>query len=322
MIRANGHAPPRHFLDILDLSAAALRGILDSSAAMKAARAADRATTRRPLEGKPPRPLEGKTLAMIFDRPSTRTRVSFDVGMRELGGETIMLTGAEMQLGRGETIADTARVLSRYVDAIMIRILDHGDLLELAANATIPVINALTKQSHPCQVMADILTFEEHRGPIKGRKIAWSGDYNNVLSSWIDASARFDFELDIACPRELQPQAARLAAARAAGAHITMGDDPERAVKDATAVISDCWVSMGDEDEGRRHNLLAPYQVNANLMRRAADDAIFMHCLPAHRGEEVTDEVMDGPQSVVLDEAENRLHAQKGVLAWCLGALV
>ncbi len=313
MSAPNGGGGARHFLDLLDVPAATLRGILDASASMKVRRAEDRRTA--------PRPLEGKTLAMIFDRPSTRTRVSFDVAMRELGGETIMLTGAEMQLGRGETIADTARVLSRYVDAIMLRILDHSDMLEMARYATVPVINGLTKQSHPCQVMADILTFEEHRGPIRGRKIAWSGDYNNVLSSWIEASARFDFLLDIACPPELQPESRRIAAALAAGANIVIGDDPERAVVGASAVISDCWVSMGDEDEGRRHNLLAPYQVNPRLMSRAEPDAIFMHCLPAHRGEEVTDEVIDGPQSVVFDEAENRLHAQKGVLAWCLGAL-
>ena len=266
------------------------------------------------------RPLAGKTLAMIFDRPSTRTRVSFDVGMRELGGKSIMLTGAEMQLGRGETIADTARVLSRYVDAIVIRILAHDDMQEMAAHAAIPVINALTKQSHPCQVLADVMTFEEKRGPIRGRKIAWSGDYNNVLSSWIDASARFDFRLEIACPPELQPGKRRLEAARKAGANIAISVDPIAAARDAAAVISDCWVSMGDEDEGRRHNLLAPYQVNRELMSHAAADAIFMHCLPAHRGEEVTDEVIDGPQSAVFDEAENRLHAQKGVLAWCLGA--
>jgi ornithine carbamoyltransferase len=301
--------PIRHFLDLLDLPTKELRDILDSSAAMKAARK------------KGGGPLEGKALAMIFDRPSTRTRVSFDLAMRQLGGETIMLTGAEMQLGRGETIADTARVLSRYVDAIMIRILDHSDLVELARHATVPVINGLTKQSHPCQVMADILTFEEHRGPIRGRKVAWSGDYNNVLSSWIDASARFDFEIEVACPPELQPKRERIDAARRAGANVKIGVDPTQAVRGATAVISDCWVSMGDEDEGRRHNLLAPYQVNAELMRAAAPDAIFMHCLPAHRGEEVTDEVIDGPQSVVFDEAENRLHAQKGVLAWCLGAM-
>ena len=303
---------PRHFLGLLDLTTAELRRILELSAAMKKARA----------KGVPSRsrPLAGKTLAMIFDRPSTRTRVSFDIGMRELGGETIMLTGAEMQLGRGETIADTARVLSRYVEAIVIRILSQDDMLEMAAHATIPVINGLTKQSHPCQVMADIFTFEEKQGPIRGRKIAWSGDYNNVLSSWIDASARFDFTLDIACPRELQPTRQRLAAARAAGAKIAFREHPEDAVKDAAAVISDCWVSMGDEDEGRRQNLLQPYQVNSALMSRAASDAIFMHCLPAHRGEEVTDEVIDGPRSAVWDEAENRLHAQKGVLAWCFGA--
>jgi ornithine carbamoyltransferase len=313
MSALNGAAHARHFLDLLDFPPETLRGILDASAAMKAARARDRRAV--------PRPLEGKTLAMIFDRPSTRTRVSFDVGMRELGGETIMLTGAEMQLGRGESIADTARVLSRYVDAIVIRILDHDDMLELARHATVPVINGLTKRSHPCQVLADIMAFEEHRGPIKGRKVAWSGDYNNVLSSWMDASARFDFELAVACPPELQPPAGSLAAARAAGARVTMGDDPFKAAVDASAVISDCWVSMGDEEEGPRHNLLAPYQVNSALMKQAANDAVFMHCLPAHRGEEVTDEVIDGPQSIVFDEAEDRLHAQKGVLAWCLGAL-
>src|SRR5271169_918692 len=304
--------PPRHFLGLLDLTTVELRRILDLSITMKAARAKGAPSRSRPLAG--------KTLAMIFDRPSTRTRVSFDVGMRELGGESIMLTGAEMQLGRGETIADTARVLSRYVDAIVIRILAHEDMQEMAAHATVPVINGLTKQSHPCQVLADLMTFEEKRGPIRGRKIAWSGDYNNVLSSWIDASARFGFRLEIACPRELQPAKSRLDAARSAGADIAIGDDPAAAARGAAAVISDCWVSMGDEDEGRRHNLLAPYQVNRELMRHAAADAIFMHCLPAHRGEEVTDEVIDGPQSVVFDEAENRLHAQKGVLAWCLGA--
>ncbi len=302
----------RHFLDLSQVSAEDLRQILHRAAMIKARR----------VKGAPAveKPLAGKFLGMVFDKPSTRTRVSFDVAMRELGGETIMLTGDEMQLGRGETLADTARVLSRYVDAIMIRILSHADMEELARYATVPVINGLTKQSHPCQVMADILTFEEHRGPIRGQKVAWSGDYNNVLSSWIDAAGRFDFQLDIACPKELQPPPQRIAAARAGGAKVIMREDPEAAVAGAAAIISDCWVSMGDEDEGRRHNLLAPYQVNKALMSRAAKDAIFMHCLPAHRGEEVTDEVIDGPQSVVFDEAENRLHAQKGVLAWCLGA--
>jgi ornithine carbamoyltransferase len=306
-------APVRHFLDLLKVPARDLRHMLDASSAMKAARVKGEAAAKRPLAG--------KTLAMIFDRPSTRTRVSFDKAMRELGGDAMMLTGAEMQLGRGETLADTARVLSRYVDVIMIRILDHQAMEELARYATVPVINGLTKQSHPCQAMADILTFEEHRGPIRGRKIAWSGDYNNVLSSWIDAAQRFEFSLDIACPRELQPAPARIEAARALGADVRVGEDPFAAAAGAAAVVSDCWVSMGDEDEGRRHNLLAPYQVNRQLMNAAAKDAIFMHCLPAHRGEEVTDDVIDGPQSVVFDEAENRLHAQKGILAWCLGAL-
>jgi ornithine carbamoyltransferase len=312
-MNAAAQAAPRHFLDILAVPAPELRHVLNASSAMKAAR----------VKGEPPpeRPLAGKTLAMIFDRPSTRTRVSFDKAMRELGGDAMMLTGTEMQLGRGETLADTARVLSRYVDAIMIRILDHRAMEELARYASVPVINGLTKQSHPCQVMADILTFEERRGPIRGRKIAWSGDYNNVLSSWIDAALRFEFSLDIACPRELQPPPSRIQAARALGADVRIGEDALAAAQGADAVVSDCWVSMGDEDEGRRHNLLAPYQVNARLMGAADKSAIFMHCLPAHRGEEVTDEVIDGPQSVVFDEAENRLHAQKGILAWCLGAL-
>src|SRR5271156_2182569 len=234
---AKGKAKPRHLLDLSEVSSADLRQILESAKAIK--------TRRRVSRVAPERPLAGRFLAMIFDKPSTRTRVSFDIAMRELGGDTIMLTGQEMQLGRGETIADTARVLSRYVDAIMLRILDHSDMLEMARYATVPVINGLTKQSHPCQVMADILTFEEHRGPIRGRKIAWSGDYNNVLSSWIEASARFDFLLDIACPPELQPEPRRIAAALAAGANLVVGEDPERAVVDATAGVSDCWVFVG-----------------------------------------------------------------------------
>jgi ornithine carbamoyltransferase len=304
----------KHFLDLTEVSAAELRRILDACALIK--------SRRRKGELAKDRPLEGKVLGMIFDKPSTRTRVSFDVGMRELGGETIMLTGTEMQLGRGETIADTARVLSRYVDAIMIRILDHDDLLELARYASVPVINGLTKRSHPCQIMADLLTFEEHRGPIKGRTIAWTGDANNVLASWIHAAQRFDFTMRVATPAELAPPTALIDWARKNGAKIEVTTDPFAAVDGAHAVVSDCWVSMGDEDEARRRQkLLSPYQVNAKLMAAAAKDAIFMHCLPAHRGEEVTDDVMDGPQSVVFDEAENRLHAQKGIMAWCLGAL-
>lgn len=307
-------AAARHFLDLTDFSATQLRSIIDGARMMKSARRKGVRSAHRPLEG--------RTLAMIFDKPSTRTRISFDLAMRELGGETVMLTGNEMQLGRGETIADTARVLSRYVDAIMIRVLDHNDLLELAEHATVPVVNGLTKRSHPCQIMADIMTFEEHRGPIAGRKVMWAGDSNNVLASWMHAAARFEFELAVATPAELRPRSDLLAWAKAEGASVTLTEDPDEAAERADCVVTDCWVSMGDEEETRyRHNLLKRYQVNAKLMSRARPDALFMHCLPAHRGEEVTDEVMDGPNSVVFDEAENRLHAQKGVLAWCLGAL-
>jgi ornithine carbamoyltransferase len=303
---------PRHFLDLTDVSTDELRRILDRASELKAARAGARRG-----EG----PLAGKVLAMVFERPSTRTRVSFDVGMRQLGGETLMLTGDEMQLGRGETIADTARVLSRYVDAIMIRILDHAALTELAENATVPVINGLTRLSHPCQIMADVMTFEEHRGPIAGRKVAWTGDSNNVLASWIHAAARFGFELRVATPPELAPRPDPVDWARAHGAAVHVTTDPFEAVDGVDCVVTDTWVSMGDDDGERRHNLLKPYQVNDRLMAAADPNAIFMHCLPAHREEEVTASVMDGPQSVVFDEAENRLHAQKGILAWCLGAM-
>ncbi|WP_349359779.1 ornithine carbamoyltransferase [Stappia sp.] len=305
-------AKPRHFLDLSDVDAAELRAILDGSRRIKEARG--------PVRVSGDGPLAGRVLAMIFEQPSTRTRLSFDVGMRELGGETLMLTGAEMQLGRGETIADTARVLSRYVDAVMIRILDHASLTELAENATVPVINGLTKDTHPCQIMADVLTFEEKKGGISGRSVAWTGDSNNVLASWVQAAPKFDFELRIATPKELAPPRELIEAARAAGGEIRLTDDPYEAVKGVDCVVTDCWVSMGD-DEGDRHNLLKPYQVNERLMAEADEAALFMHCLPAHRGEEVTCEVMDGPHSVVFDEAENRLHAQKGILAWCFGAL-
>jgi ornithine carbamoyltransferase len=302
---------PKHFLDLSDHDSTTLRAIISD------------ARTRKDARGGLPkgvadsdRPLEGRVLAMIFDRQSTRTRISFDVAMRQLGGTTLRLTGNEMQLAREETIADTARVISRYVDAVMIRLLDHEMVEELAANASIPVINGLTKWSHPCQVMADVMTYEEHKGPIKGATVAWSGDSNNVLTSWIHAAKKFDFHLRVAAPRELSPDPEVKQWAK--GGKIEFGTDPNAAVKDADCVISDAWVSMGDDNATKRHNLLKPYQVNGELMRLAKKDAIFMHCLPAHRGEEVTDEVIDGPQSVVFDEAENRLHVQKAILAWAL----
>lgn len=303
----------RHFLDLSDFTRESLRAMLDAGLAIKARR-------RTPAAGDD-RPLAGKVVAMVFEQPSLRTRMSFDVGIRELGGEPLMVTGKEIELGEREAIADTARVMSRFVDAIMIRMLNHDQLAELARHASVPVINGLTKRSHPCQVMADLLTFEERKGSIEGRKVAWTGDFNNVLASWIHAAARFDFELAIATPQELKPRQDLLDWAKAEGARISLGHSAEAAVEGADAVIADSWVSMGDTDAERRIGLLMPFQVNARLMERAERDAIFMHCLPAHRGEEVTDEVIDGSQSVVFDEAENRLHAQKGVLAWCFGAV-
>jgi len=301
-------ANPRHFLDIRDFDRARLRHLLDLAVQLK-----DPAS--RAL-----RPLAGKSLALIFEKPSTRTRVSFEMAMRQLGGDVVVLSGQDMQLGRGETIADTARVLSRYVDAIMLRTDRDSNLRQLAQYATVPVINGLTEASHPCQIMADLLTFEELRGPIAGQTIAWVGDGNNVARSWIEAAARFDFTLRLACPAELEPPAAVLAWAKAEGAKIELTRDPRAAVRDARCVITDTWVSMSDTEGESRHNMLAPYRVTTRLMAEAAPDALFMHCLPAHRGEEVEAAVIDGPQSVVFQEAENRLHAQKGVLAWVFGA--
>jgi ornithine carbamoyltransferase len=303
----------RHFLDLGVLSPEDIRLILDGARRMK---------SRRKASPPSDRVLAGKKIAMIFEQPSMRTRISFDVGIRELGGESLMVTGKEIELGERETIADTARVLSRYVDGIMIRMLNHKQLMELAANASVPVLNGLTKTSHPCQVMADLLTFEEHRGAIRGKTIAWTGDSNNVQRSWIEASAKLDFSMRIATPEELQPSEDTLAWAKENRARIELVRDPAEAVKGADCIVTDCWVSMGDKDAGRRHNLLKPYQVNSALLRQAGSDAIVMHCLPAKRGEEITDEVMDGPQSVVFDEAENRLHAQKSILAWVYGASV
>ena len=300
---------PRHFLSLQDFSAETLRGILDLAVDLKA---------RLKAGDKPPL-LADKMLAMIFERQSTRTRVSFDVGMRQLGGETMFLSGSEMQLAREETLADTARVMSRYVDAIMIRILDHDDLMELAGASTVPVINGLTRRGHPCQVMADIMTFEEHRGPIKGKKIAWVGDSNNVMASWVQATRLFGNTLTIAVPDEFGPDQAMLADIKRAGSSVTLTEDAIAAAKDADLIITDTWVSMGDADATERRKALKPYRVDPTLMGRARSDALFMHCLPAHRGDEVTDEVIDGPQSVVFDEAENRLHVQKAILCWVFG---
>ena len=306
----------KHFLDIHKTDPAELRSMLDQAKAMKAARAG------RP-RGAPDdaQPLAGRMVALIFEKPSTRTRVSFDVGARQLGAETMVLSGNDMQLGHGETIADTARVLSRYVDLIMIRTFEESTLLELAEHATVPVINGLTNRTHPCQIMADIQTFEEHRGAIAGKKVVWCGDGNNVCASFLNAAAPFGFDMVFAGPEELDPEAEFIEAARAAGAAVTLERDPFRAVSGADLVVADTWVSMHDAQSTRerRHNLLRSYQVNDALMAAAGEQALFMHCLPAHREEEVTSSVMDGPQSVIFDEAENRLHAQKAVMRWCLG---
>ncbi len=298
-----------HFLDIHQTSPADLRGIIDSAAAMKSARAG------RP-KGAPDddQPLKDHMVALIFEKPSTRTRVSFDVGVRQMGGQTMVLSGTDMQLGHGETIADTARVLSRYVDLIMIRTFEEQTLLDMAEYATVPVINGLTNRTHPCQIMADIMTFEEHNGPIKGKKVVWSGDGNNVFASFAHAAKQFDFEMVFTGPPPLDPEAGL------EGLY-TIERDPHKAVQGADLVVTDTWVSMHDPQSARerRHNQLRGYQVNDALMAQAKPDALFMHCLPAHRDDEVSSSVMDGPNSVIWDEAENRLHAQKAVMRFCLG---
>ncbi len=301
----------RHFLDLSKMDRATLANILANAKDVKTALRSDGAPNHKPLAG--------KVLAMIFEKPSTRTRVSFDVGMRQLGGETIVLSGSEMQLGRSETIADTARVLSRYVDLIMIRTTDHQRLAELAEYATVPVINGLTDDTHPCQIMADLMTFQEHRGPLKGKKFAWSGDGNNVLHSLIEGSAMFGYEIHVAIPAGSEPDMKFVNWANANGGKVVLTNSAIDAVAGAHCVVTDCWISMNQEHRARGHNVFQPYQVNEELMKHASPDALFMHCLPAHRGEEVTDGVMDGPQSVVFDEAENRLHAQKGIISWCMG---
>ncbi|MEE2943627.1 MAG: ornithine carbamoyltransferase [Pseudomonadota bacterium] len=305
-----------HFLDIHKTDPAELRAIIDNAKAMKDARAGLPKGTLD--EGKP---LENHMVALIFEKPSTRTRVSFDVGVRQMGGQTMVLSGKEMQLGHGETIADTARVLSRYVDLIMIRTFEEQTLLELAEYADVPVINGLTDRTHPCQIMADILTFEEHNGPIKGKKVVWSGDGNNVFASFAHAAGQFGFDLTFTGPEALDPEQEFIDLARSKGSNVIIERDPSKAVEGADLVVTDTWVSMHDPQSARerRHNQLRPYQVNEELMGAAKSDALFMHCLPAHRDEEATNAVMDGPASVIFDEAENRLHAQKAVMRWCLG---
>ena len=298
---------PRHFLDLDVIDKAELRRILDMSHAFK----------KPPERRNANKPLEGKTLAMVFEKPSTRTRVSFEVAMKQLGGEVVILSAADSQLGRGEECADTARVLSRYVDAIMFRTTNQEKLDELARHATVPVINGLSDRSHPCQIMADLMTIEEHKGDAANQIVAWSGDGNNVANSWIHAAAQFGFELRVATPKSLQPPKALRDWATRRNGKVRFLADVEAAVAGAGCVVTDTWVSMGVE-AANRHNLLAPYRVDERLMAHAATDAIFLHCLPAKRGEEVTAGVIDGPQSVVWDEAENRLHTQKAILAWCL----
>lgn len=298
---------PRHFIDICDFSANDLKALIALARGLKEG--------TRETEALAP----ATVLALMFDKPSTRTRVSFDIAMRQLGGQTIVMNSAETQIGRGETIADTAQVLSRYVNAIMLRTGPHSNVTELAEYASIPVINGLTEQSHPCQVMADVLTFEESVGPIEGRTVAWIGDGNNVTNSWIHAAVRFGFTLNIACPPELSPQDSVLEWVNNEGGSVTVTQDPKSAASGADCLVTDVWVSMGDKDAEKRKTLLTPYRVDETLMGLASQEAVFMHCLPAHRGDEVTAGVIDGPQSVVFDEAENRLHAQKAILAWCLG---
>jgi len=305
-----------HFLDIHTTTAADLRQMIDSARAMKSAR------NGRP-KGTPDddQPLKGRMVALIFEKPSTRTRVSFDVGVRQMGGETMVLSGKEMQLGHGETIADTARVLSRYVDLIMIRTFEEATLHEMAEHADVPVINGLTNRTHPCQIMADVMTYEEHRGPIAGKKVVWCGDGNNVFASFAHAAGQFGFDLSFTGPETLDPERVWLDFAASKGHPVTIQRDPHKAVAGADLVVTDTWVSMHDPESAkeRRHNQLRPYQVNEALMALAQPDALFMHCLPAHRNDEATSAVMDGPHSVIFDEAENRLHAQKAIMRWCLG---
>jgi ornithine carbamoyltransferase len=306
----------RHFLDLWKLDAADIRAILDDAKARKVARAGW-------PKGRPDadRPADGRTLAMIFEKNSTRTRFSFDAAMRQLGGDVIISNAVDMQLGRGEPIEDTARVLSRMVDAVMIRANAHEDIERFALASAVPVINGLSDKSHPCQILADLMTFEEHRGPVAGKTIAWVGDGNNVCASFIHAAPKLGFKLKIATPAIYHPDLVDLARAVEQQGQVEAGDDPHEAVRGAHCVVTDTWVSMGDTDHDERFDALEPYQVDEALMDEADPSAVFLHCLPAHRGEEVTDAVIDGPQSLIWDEAENRLHVQKSILAWCFGAI-
>lgn len=306
----------RNFLDVADLSGDALAAILDDALTSKAARAGKPKGT--PDENAS---LVGHTLALVFDKNSTRTRTSFDMGIRQLGGSSMVLESGTMQLGRGETIADTARVLSRYVDAIMIRTDSHEKLLEMAEYATVPVINGLTDQSHPCQIMADLQTVLERLNRLAGTKWAWLGDGNNVLTSIIEAGSILKFDVNVACPESHLPDPKVVTAARERGGTVEIMRDPMAAVADADVIVTDTWISMGQKGGDAKLAALEPFQVTETVMAGAKDDAIFLHCLPAHRGEEVTPEVIDGPQSAVWDEAENRLHAQKAILRWCFGKI-
>jgi ornithine carbamoyltransferase len=306
----------RHFLNLSDAGGDAIAAMLADALDRKAARAGW-------PKGKADvdAPLAGHTLGMIFEKNSTRTRTSFEMAMKQLGGDSMFMAAGQMQLGRGETVADTARVLSRYVDAIVIRTDDHAKIEELAANASVPVINGLTDLSHPCQIVADLLTIVEQGKPLPGLVVAWLGDGNNVLNSIVEAAGLFKFNVRIAVPQGYDCDAAFIDAAKAAGANIMVTRDAAEAVADADIVVTDTWVSMGQEHAHNKIAAMMPYQVNDRLMASAKSDAKFLHCLPAHRGEEVTDAVIDGPQSLIWDEAENRLHAQKSILLWCFGLL-
>ena len=304
-----------NFLDIKTIKSSELKKIIQTALEIKKSRSS---LTKGVLDSD--KALDGQIVALIFEKPSTRTRISFDVGVRQMGGQTIVLSGKDMQLGHGETIADTARVLSRYVDLIMLRTYEEATLHEMAQFATVPVINGLTNFSHPCQIMADILTYEEHRGSIEGKKIVWSGDGNNVFNSYAHAAEKFNFNLTFTGPETLEPDRKLIEQASQNGTKISIEIDPAAAMRDADLVVTDTWISMHDLQSARerRHNQLRPYQVNKELIAHAKPDALFMHCLPAHRDEEATSEIMDGKNSVIFDEAENRLHIQKAIMRWCL----